>query len=635
MFETIQTLLKYNSLHVHNFCKCAYFLRILYHFYMVIATTALRFMSPNCILFMNNAYTVFSFLKDCDKIILMISMRGIVCADFSAAWRISFVLCEKPKKAGIIRMNKATENNTYISLLFPDAKYEFNADGIKDEDANQLELYTLLDLHRERIGSFFTDVPEVIRYRQKTFEDLRCNPKISEILLGMLPFLTDITELRRINAGGIGDDYLYSISEIEIYVSLMKMLKDELLPYADKVASPALKRLCSRIGTLIESEYFKDLSENLGALASRVRDIRSITVGINLDGSMSPESCGVVSINSEKFKSGEFFDKVRRLDFKKDDMTCIAELIPYSKGQPENQRLAMINAAGNAVSDVFKTSIKSWKKVIRGYVIDNTDFLIRMIPEIEFITRGAELIKKLEERGCPLCIPEITEDNSNYFSAKGLCNPVIALKTDSELVPNDIAFDESAMIYVITGPNRGGKSVITCAVGHAFAMAQLGLPVAAESASISPCDKILTHFPTGSEDTVEKGRLGEECARLCKIFDSVTDKSLVLLDESLSSTGSYEGAYIAAEVLQGFSMARLRGIFSTHLHDLAASVDKINSECLPRGGVAIDNLVAEVTDGRRSFKIVRKTPDGKSYARDIAEKYGLSIDSIMKKINKQ
>ena len=145
---------------------------------------------------------------------------------------------------------------------------------------------------------------------------------------------------------------------------------------------------------------------------------------------------------------------------------------------------------------------------------------------------------------------------------------------------------------------------------------------------------ILTHFPTGSEDTVEKGRLGEECDRLCRIFDKVTRKSLVLLDESLSSTGSYEGAYIASEVLEGFSIAGLRCIFSTHLHDLAASVDKINEECAPRGGVRIDNMVAEVTNGERSFRIVRKTPDGKSYARDIAEKYGLSLDSILKKLGK-
>ena len=118
------------------------------------------------------------------------------------------------------------------------------------------------------------------------------------------------------------------------------------------------------------------------------------------------------------------------------------------------------------------------------------------------------------------------------------------------------------------------------------------------------------------------------------MFDAVTEKSLILLDESLSSTGSYEGAYIASEVLRGFSLAGCRGIFSTHLHDLAASVPKINEECKKSGGVRIDNMVAEVTDGERSFRIVRKTPDGKSYARDIAEKYGLSREKIMTKLEK-
>ena len=161
-------------------------------------------------------------------------------------------------------------------------------------------------------------------------------------------------------------------------------------------------------------------------------------------------------------------------------------------------------------------------------------------------------------------------------------------------------------------------------------MAQLGLPVTAQSAVISPCDGIFTHFPASSEDTVNKGRLGEECARLREIFDSLTPDSLVLLDESLSSTGSYEGSYIAAELLSAFSLIGCRGIFSNHLHDLAASVERINSECIPKGGVRIDNLVAEIADGQRSFRILRKMPDGKSYARDIADKYGLSLEELLK-----
>ena len=61
-------------------------------------------------------------------------------------------------------------------------------------------------------------------------------------------------------------------------------------------------------------------------------------------------------------------------------------------------------------------------------------------------------------------------------------------------------------------------------------------------------------------------------------------------------------------------------------------MDRINGECVPRGGVKIDNMVAAISEGERSFKVRRARPDGKSYARDIAEKYGLSFERIMTRI---
>ena len=162
---------------------------------------------------------------------------------------------------------------------------------------------------------------------------------------------------------------------------------------------------------------------------------------------------------------------------------------------------------------------------------------------------------------------------------------------------------------------------------------QLGLPVPATEATISVADGIFTHFPEGADDTIDKGRLGEECARLKEIFDSVTPDSMILLDESLSSTGAYEATYIASEILAGFAVLRCRGIFSTHLHDLAANIADINERSISRGGVAVDTLVAGIEEGKRSFKIYRAKPDGKSYAKDIADKYGLSFDELMSKNN--
>ena len=529
-----------------------------------------------------------------------------------------------------------------ISLLYPDAdslhRHSLGEELAKltSQTAEQLELYYLMDLKTCDFGSFYTADPDVILYRQSTFSDMLENPELAHILTKMIPLLNDITELRRMGAESAAstEAYLYSITEVEIYTSLLDLLKNNLLPLAPKFHSVAFRRFAERINVLTASEYYRDLNERLTELTSRVREIKSITIGVNLDSQLRADKAGVLSMNNEPFKSGELLDKMLRLDFKSDEMTCIAPLIPFRKGQADNQQLALANAFNGAINDVFRSSIRSWKKVIQMYVLENTDFLIRMMPEIEFVTKATDLLVKLKNKGCHLVPPVIAPMAEKKFTAKALCNPIVASKLDTPVIPNDFSFDENGMIYVLTGPNRGGKSVITCAVGIAFVMAQLGLPVCADECVISPCDQIFTHFPTGSEDTIDKGRLGEECSRLGAIFEEVTEDSLVLLDESLSSTGSFEGAYIASEVLQGFSMVRCRGIFSTHLHDLAASVDEINAACVPKGGVKIDNLVAAIDKGSRSFKILRARPDGKSYARDIAEKYGLSLEHILSRVQK-
>ena len=160
-------------------------------------------------------------------------------------------------------------------------------------------------------------------------------------------------------------------------------------------------------------------------------------------------------------------------------------------------------------------------------------------------------------------------------------------------------------------------------------MASLGLPVCAESFEMSVCDNVFCHFPTSEEDTVDKGRLGEECSRLSDILSKVTKDSLVLLDESLSSTGSEEASAIAEEVVAALSVIGCRAVFSTHLHSLAAAANSINERTAPMGGVRIDTLVADITDGERSFKVVRRAPEGKSFASDVAAKYGLSLGDIL------
>lgn len=523
----------------------------------------------------------------------------------------------------------------FLSLLYPSeedrARHESRKalPRIAPEVVEELGFDEILSLKNSSLCDYFTRDPEVIRYRQKTLTDMERLPELGETLAEALPILCDIEELRRLDtSNGSGESYLYSITEIELYISCVEALRKGLLPLKERFESPAFSRLAEVIETLTESEYYKDLNEDLKRLSSRIREVKSITVGVNLDAELRPVDAGVISINAETFKSGKVLDKILRMSFKNDAFTCIADIVPFDKGQSENRKEAMQTAFHSAIDKVFRSSVRAWRAIVGEYVLDNTDFLLRILPEIEFVTRATELTRRLRARGYAVTLPEILPASEKGFRAVGLYNPSVALQIEEEVVSNDFAFDEKGMLYVLTGPNRGGKSVTTCALGLAQAMAQLGMGVPAKEAAISPADAIYTHFPTGADDTIDKGRLGEECARLREILDEVTDESLILLDESLSSTGAYEASFIASELLCGFSLIGARGIFSTHLHELAASVDEINRRTEGEGGIRLDNLVAGMQEGKRSFLIERKKPDGKSYAADIAAKYGLSYDVI-------
>ena len=526
----------------------------------------------------------------------------------------------------------------FISLLYPsEESYSYhqnreNLPRISEDVCDELGLNEIFGLKSSSLTDFFTSDIEVISYRQKTIADMMNIPELKETLAKAHPILDDIRQLRILDSEGTSsaDSYLYSITEIELYVTLIDTLNEGLAPIRDRLTSEAFVSLCDLIVDLVGSEYYVELNKKLEALASRVHEVRSITVGVNLDKQLRPEMAGVISINSEPFKSGKVLDKILRFSFKNDAFTCIADLSPVNKGQSENRQEALINAFNGAIEEVFRSSVKGWRGVVGEYVLDNTDFLLKLLPEIEFVSRASDLVSRLAAHpGCRVTVPRMLAADKKAFSAVELYNPRVALAIEEEIVTNDFVFDDDARIYVLTGPNRGGKSVITVAVGAAQAMAQLGLPVPATDAEISVVDGIFTHFPEGADDTIDKGRLGEECARLREIFDLSTPDSLILLDESLSSTGAYEATYIASEILAGFAAMRTRGIFSTHLHELAASIAEINERSREAGGIRIDTLVAGIEEGQRSFKIYRRKPDGKSYAKDIADKYGLSFEKLV------
>ena len=274
--------------------------------------------------------------------------------------------------------------NSEFSLIYPTPESKAmafagaNTANISDDTCEQLGLSYLLELKNSSLSEYFTTDAEVMRYRTEGFYDLLDNPELKDALLSVIPILNDIVELRQLDAdmSGTTESYLYSITEIELYISCVEKLNEGLAPIREKLKSRSFKAMAERIQTLCESDYYKELNRKLTELTDRVREIKSITVGVNLDSQLRPSSAGVLSINSEQFKSGELLEKILRMNFKNDEYTCIAALVPFGRGQSENTKTALSYAFYSAINDVFKSSVKSWKLIVQSYVLDNTDFLI-------------------------------------------------------------------------------------------------------------------------------------------------------------------------------------------------------------------------------------------------------------------
>jgi DNA mismatch repair ATPase MutS len=170
------------------------------------------------------------------------------------------------------------------------------------------------------------------------------------------------------------------------------------------------------------------------------------------------------------------------------------------------------------------------------------------------------------------------------------------------------------------------KTTITQAVGQLFVLAQGGLYVPAEGFRYVPCDCIYTHFPADEDKTMDLGRLGEECVRFKEMFSQATNRSLLLLNETFSTTSFEEGYYIARDSVKALLTKAVRTIYNTHMHKLGEDAEELTRE---NAGTGAASLIMRTEEGKRSFKVALAKPEGSSYARDIAEKYGVTYDMLV------
>ena len=519
--------------------------------------------------------------------------------------------------------------------------------------------------------SQLTDDAHVAAYRRQIFADLLRLPALRTSmteLLGKLQFMKDFSTMHKTSDEELGLWHLFHrLDELDDYIKTVETLRDCLSDA--QIRSEGLTALRDYMTGLYEDACFAEMKRDIAALKLKASDVQSVTLGINVNERFEAVSIGLVSVNKKPFKKSgivsSFADAIASKDklrdtadwdgdmhyqlIDKDEKRGIIETMKNEGGLLAVQssfatdaraKSTIVNAMADGamesstfyldtvVNKMLSSLVKKLRDTLTKYANVAIVTVSGLVPEFLYYIRCAEFISSLMNRGCVFCEPQPETEGETSMQAKGFYNLKLAMSTEkiSEIVPNDLTFDQKHTVYLLTGANRGGKTTVTQAVGQLFVLAQGGLFVPAERFRYAPCDCIYTHFPADEDKTMDLGRLGEECVRFRELFSQATGRSLLLLNETFSTTSFEEGYYIARDAVKALLTKGVRTIYNTHMHKLGEDAKALTRESTGAGAAS---LIMRTEDGKRSFKVALAKPEGSSYARDIAEKYGVTYEMLV------
>jgi DNA mismatch repair ATPase MutS len=229
--------------------------------------------------------------------------------------------------------------------------------------------------------------------------------------------------------------------------------------------------------------------------------------------------------------------------------------------------------------------------------------------EAGFYVACLNLYERLGKRDEPTCFPTPRPVGKGAFTARDLNDASLTFHLDSRVVGNDVDANEMKLV-MITGANQGGKSTFLRSVGIAQLMMQAGMFVPATELTASVANGLFTHFSREEDASMTHGKLDEELNRMSTIAEAVQPGSLVLCNESFSSTNESEGSEIARQLIHAFGESGVRAFYVTHLYDLAKGFhDQRRDDVL--------FLRAERgEDGSRPFKLREAPPLPTSFGAD-------------------
>ena len=468
------------------------------------------------------------------------------------------------------------------------------------------DLFDLAHAQEMNWKHFLTTDPEDLIYRKEIISEFRSFP---DIVLKVRAVCTCILEIQSVCRAPSGSGFdADSLQEFKLFKhahdtlsDLAQALKKQI--DAGKLTSRGLKRLYEVVQEKLDRHYFKTFNEDWAAVTSGLDSIASYTLRFTMDDEMHVTQCAVTGIHKDKYakkilpfgsREGRHPDKLWDLGPVKEMRSPVEELL----------------------HDAMHIHYRQFLSTMRD-MIEDLDDLYR---DLNFYLAGLNYWRQMDSFRCPLIFADIRPMEEKAFTATEMVDPVLLLHI-KKAITNDIDFTPGGELFILTGMNQGGKTTFLRTVGTLQVLFQLGWPIPAATASLSPVTGIVTVFSHEENTELQHGKLGQELKTLRSGMTDMAPYSLMLFNEPITGTSPMENLYLSREILSVCKLKGYHGVWVTHIYDLASGCDAINEAM---GGSKVSSLIVRVegegADVRTSYKILRGKPGFTSYAKQVLER---------------
>lgn len=442
----------------------------------------------------------------------------------------------------------------------------------------------LFNISNQVLSSFETDI-NVIRYRQDILKDTLKNVQIVRELYEV-PI--KVKEEKRRNWVGIyGFRTPSSVltgarGYLSIQIEGLRELKKIAELYAHSFESAGFKRFFKMIREELTDGYLSTMEKHIEDLKFPNGVWASVNVGKGCEGDNY-----ILRYPKEKGWLEKLVSKTKTFSYK---------LHPRD------------DAGAKVLEELRNISIARVAQSVACACEHIERFFERLQQELAFYLACANLVSSIKEIDMPLAFPHPLPYSEKKFESEYLYDLNLALTSQKKVVGNKMnSIDKD--IFIIMGANKGGKTTFLRSIGQAQIMMQAGMFVPASFYSAPIVNSLFTHFKREEDKELKLGKFEEELRRMRTIVDNLKSNSMVLFNESFSSTNEYEGSEVAYQIIKALSEEENIIYFVTHMYALA-------SKFIGNGNTMF--LEAErKPDGERTYKIIESEPAKTSYATDV------------------